>query len=376
MQRDVFGLIYAGEEYPRLGELTSVRNVAALPVAGRYRAIDFVLSNMVNSNIRNIGVLTRRNYQSLMDHLDAGKDWDLSRKRDGLFILPPYDTVENSVVGESAVDSLVGAAAYLRRVPQEYCLFARPSLIYNTTYNEMYKQHIKTGADITIMYTERKPGDDPNTTYYSNLAMELDDNSKVKAARFCTNPAEPGFIGMEAMLIKKDLLRYLLDNAVARNKHNLVQDVILENINRLNIYGFKYDGFVAKLDNIAGYFKTNMNLLNAEAQKDLFFKDSSIYTKTKDGAPAKYGANAVVKNSLIASGCVIEGNVENCVLFRGVYVAPGVTLKNCVVMQDSQIYEKASLNNVILDKNVSIRPGSVLAGSEMYPVIIPKGAIA
>ena len=376
MQRDVFGLIYAGEESPRLGELISKRNVSALPVAGRYRVIDFILSNMVNSNIRNIGIITKRNYQSLMDHLDAGKDWDLSRKKDGLFILPPYDTVENSGVHEGMVDSLAGAGAYLRRVPQEYCLYSSASLVYNFTYNKMFKQHIETGADITILYAERGAGSSRCVSNFSNLMMEMDENKRVRNAHFCTDRDEQGAVGMECILIKKELLRYLLDNAVARNKHNLIQDVILENIHRLRVYGYEYDGYVSKIDNVAGYYKTNMDMLLPDVQKDLFFQSNSIYTKTKDEAPAKYGANAVVHNSLIASGCVIEGTVENSVLFRGVYVAPGVHLKNCVVMQDSQIYEKASLDKVILDKNVSIRPGSVLAGNEMYPVIIPKGAIA
>lgn len=376
MQRDVFGLIYAGEESPRLGELISKRNVSALPVAGRYRVIDFILSNMVNSNIRNIGIITKRNYQSLMDHLDAGKDWDLSRKKDGLFILPPYDTVENNGVHEGMIDSLAGAGAYLRRVPQEYCLYSSASLIYNFTYNDMFKQHIKTGADITILYAERSAGSSRCVSNFSNLLMEMDENKRVRNAHFCTDRDELGAVGMECILIKKELLRYLLDNAVARNKHNLIQDVILENIHRLRVYGYEYDSYVSKIDNVAGYYKTNMDMLLPEVQKDLFFQSNSIYTKTKDEAPAKYGSNAVVHNSLIASGCVIEGTVENSVLFRGVYVAPGVHLKNCVVMQDSQIYEKASLDKVILDKNVSIRPGSVLAGNEMYPVIIPKGAIA
>ena len=376
MQRDVFGLIYAGEENLRLGELINKRNVAALPIAGRYRVLDFVLSNMVNSNIRNIGIITKRNYQSLMDHLDSGKDWDLSRKRDGLFILPPYDTVENSVVHEGMLDSLAGAGAYLRKVPQEYCLYSASSLIYNDTYNEMFEKHIKRNADITILYCKRSAGSSRCVSNFSNLSMEMDENERVRNAHFCTSRDEPGLIGLECMLIKKDLLKYLLDNAVARNKHNLIQDVILENIHRLHVYGYEYTGYVSKIDCVAGYYKANMDMLLPEVQKDLFYQSNSIYTKTKDEAPAKYGSNAAVHNSLIASGCRIEGKVENSVLFRGVYVAPGVTLKNCIIMQDSQIYENASLNKVILDKNVSIRPGSVLAGNEQYPFIIPKGAIA
>lgn len=376
MKRDVFGLIYAGEENLRLGELINKRNVSALPIAGRYRVIDFILSNMVNSSMRNIGIITKRNYQSLMDHLDAGKEWDLSRKQDGLFILPPYDTVENNAVHEGMVDSLVGASAYIRRAPQEYCLYSTSSLVYNTSYNEMFEQHMKKGADITIMYCERSKGSSRCVSNFSNLAMELDDKGRVRNAHYCTNRDEPGLIGMECMLMKKDLLKYLLENAVARNKHDMVQDVILENINRLHVYGYEYTGYVSKIDCVAGYYKTNMDILMPEVQDDLFYRDNSIYTKTKDEAPAKYGDNAQVKNSLIASGCVIEGNVENSVLFRGVYVAPGVTVKNCVVMQDTQVYENANLNKVILDKNVSIRPGSVLAGNELYPLVIPKGAIA
>ena len=374
MRNDVFGLVYAGEENINLRELVNLRSVSALPVGARYRMIDFTLSNMVNSGIRNIGIIPKKNYQSLIDHVGSGKEWDLNRKNDGLFILPPYDTFENTGSYNGLVDTIKGAAAYLRRARQKYCLLTGSYTLYSGTYNEMFEQHIDTGADITILYNEEKKCAESGG-HFKDLRLTLNDDGRVTDMQYKSQKSSEKKVAMDVYLIRKDLLEYLVDDAMAHGKYNLITDVFIKNIKSLKIYGYRHNGYVARLNSTSAYYKTNMDFLRPEVQEDLFSKDRPIHTKVKDGAPAKYGQSAVVKNSLIGSGCIIEGEVENSILFRGVYVGTGAKIKNSIVMQDGRVYENTSLDQVIVDKRVNVRPYSNLKGNESYPLIIPKGAV-
>lgn len=370
MQTNIFGLIYAAEEDDgALRDLVHLRSVSALPVGGRYRMIDFVLSNMVNTGIRNVGIIPRKNYQSLMDHLGSGKEWDLSRKNDGLFILPPYDTYENTGSYHGLIDTIKGASAYVRRANQEYCLISTSKLIYNDTYEKMYKQHIKTGADITVMYNRQSAEKDSNVT-----CMEIDETGRVQNFGKVMGDGQIN-ASMECYLIKKDYLNALVDSAYNRHEYRLIEDVLQNRMDSIKVYGYQHEGYVARYDSIRGYFSNTMDFLKPQVQEDLFGSKNNIYTKVKDGAPAKYTETANVKNSILASGCVIEGELENCVVFRNVKVHKGAKIKNCIILQDSEIFENACLDHVILDKRVSVRPHANLVGHQSYPIVIPKGGI-
>ncbi len=373
MRKNVCGLIYAGEENLNLRELVNKRSVGALPVGSRYRAIDFVLSNMVNSGIRNIGVIPRRNYHSMMDHLGSGKEWDLNRKEDGLIIIPPYDTSENYGSHHGQIDTLQGAAPFLRRAPQKYCLLASTSAIYTDTYNKMFDFHVESGADITLLYTE-ETSSGATLDRFADVRFETDEEGRIINMKTHGTAGANHKMSLGAYLIKKDLLQYLLDDAASRGKYNIDIDIIMSNLDRLKIYAFAHKGYVGHLRSVASYFKTNMDFLKENVQKDLFESGNKVYTKIKDEAPTRYGKDAVVKNSLIGSGCTIEGEVENCIVFRDVTIAKGTVVKDSIIMQSSEIYADSRLTNVILDKKVTVRPSSMLAGSREYPVIIPKGA--
>lgn len=373
MRKEVFGIIYAGEENMNLRELVNKRSVGALPIGGRYRVIDFVLSNMVNSGIRNIGVIPRKNYHSLMDHLGSGKEWDLNRKNDGLFILPPYDSEENQGGYRGMIDTLKGASSYLRGASQKYCLLSGAHTVYNDCYRDMFARHLETGADITMMYNV-EGGDAIGVDRYQDLRMAMDDEGRVTDMKIQSSGSGYDKMSMGIYLIKKDLLQYLVDDAASRGKINLATDLIMNNLGSLKVYGYEHKGYVGRLRSVASYFKLNMDFLKPEVQKDLFYSGKNIYTKIKDEAPTKYGSESVVKNSMIGSGCEIDGTVENCVVFRNVKVAKGTVIKDSVIMQSSEIFSNSKLSNVILDKKVTVRPNSVLAGSREYPVIIPKGA--
>ncbi len=374
MIRDAFGLIYAGEQNINLRELVYLRAVGALPVGGRYRAIDFVLSNMVNTGIRNIGVIAQRSYHSLMDHLGSGKEWDLSRKNDGLFILPPFSSSDNTGSYRGTVDAIKGVMGYVRRTNQQYCVLAGSYTIYNMVYDDMIKQHIESGADITMLYNE-EGADSFRGERFNDVRLNMNESGRVTDIEINSPLADSKNIGMDAYIIRKELLEYLVEDCVSRGKYNFVSDLLISNLNRIKIMGYKHKGYVGRLHCVASYYKMNMDFLNMDIQNDLFYGENPIYTKIKDEVPAKYAQDGKVKNSLVANGCVIEGNVENSVLFRGVYVGKGVNIKNCIVMQNSEIYNNAQLEYAILDKSVNIRQGRRLIGDEGFPVIIRKGAI-
>ncbi len=374
MIKDVFGLIYAGEENHNLRELVLARSVAALPIGGRYRAIDFPLSNMVNSGIRNAGIITHKNYQSLMDHVGSGKEWDLSRKTDGLFILPPFDNAENTGIYRGISDAIKGNLSYIKRASQPFCLLMGVSNIYTTTYNHLLKKHIENKADITMLYNvEKRELDDVGAG--RDLRLYTDEDGWVTEMDHNFKYSNSNKISMDVFLIHKSLLEYLIDSSVAHGHYDFISDAIMKNVRNLRILAIEHKGYVGRLDSINAYYQLNMDMLGDEVQRDLFYTGNPIYTKIKDEAPVKYGDNASVKNSLLANGCVIDGEVEDSMLFRGVRVGKGTKIKGCVIMQECDIDDNCTLEHVIADKNCHLREGRHLAGDTSYPSIIRKGSV-
>lgn len=374
MIRDAFGLIYAGEQNVNLRELVYLRTVGALPVGGRYRAIDFVLSNMVNSGVRNVGVIAHRSYHSLMDHLGSGKEWDLSRKNDGLFILPPFYSSDSNGSYRGLVDALKGVLGYVRRSKQQYCILSGSFTIYNMPYDDMMRFHRETGADITMLYNVEDSIAFKGERF-NDVRLHINDDGRITDVEIDSPHTDSKNIGMDTYIIRKDLLEYLVEDCASHGQYKFVSDLLMNNINRLKIMGYQHDGFVGRLHSVASYYKINLDMLDTEVQKELFYSGNPVYTKIKDEVPAKYSKTAHVRNSLIANGCIIEGEVENSILFRSVRIGRGAKIKNCIIMQDSDVANNADLEFAILDKSVSIRQGRRLVGDREFPVIIRKGAI-
>ena len=374
MLRDTFGLIYAGEQNINLRELVYLRTVGALPVGGRYRAIDFILSNMVNSGIRNIGVIAQRSYHSLMDHLGSGKEWDLSRKEDGLFILPPFSSADNMGTYRGLIDAIKGVMGYITRSKQRYVILSGSYTIYNRVFDDMIQYHIDTGADITMLYNQEE-AEFFQGERFKDVRIHVNDAGRVIDLEINASTSDSSKVGMDTYVMRKDLLEYLVEDCMSRGKYNFVSDLLMNNLERIKIMGYEHKGYVGRLHSVASYYKLNMDFLNTDIQKNLFYNGNQVYTKIKDEVPAKYLKTASVKNSLIANGCIIEGEVENSILFRGVYVGKGTKIKNSIIMQNSEIYNNSDLEYVILDKSVNIRQGRRLIGDEGFPVIIRKGAI-
>jgi len=372
---NLFGIIYTGESNMQLRDLTYSRSTAAVPFGGRYRCIDFMLSAMVNTGITNVGIITQKNYHSLMDHLGSGKEWDLTRKRDGLFILPPFVTKENTGLYKGPVDALRSNLGYIRRSSQRYVVFTGSQTVYNTTYDAMLEQHIKTGADITIMYNEETEDRGIGTDEYEDIRLAIDESGRVTDIEI--NPYRPQskYRSCDCFIMEKTLLEYLVEEAASRANYEWTRDIITPKLGSLKVHGFRYDGYVARLSSLTAYFKHTMALLQPDVRKDMFCAEHPVYTKIKDEVPALYGPNAQIKNSIIADGCVIDGEVENCVLFRGVRVGKGAKISNCILMQAVEVQSHCELDHVILDKGGMVKRGRKLMGHETCPIILRKGTI-
>lgn len=371
MNQEAFGLIFTGESNPLMRDLVLSRAVAAVPFGGRYRCIDFVLSNLVNTGIRNVGLIVQKNYHSLMDHLGTGKEWDLNRKRDGLFLLPPFSTKDNTGVYRGDIDAFHSIMQYVRRSSQKTLIICGSHTVFNTTFDAILKQHKETGADITIMYNE-----DPRffpEEQNRDLRLLLDeDGMTVNGLEW--NPRTPGsdYRSCEINVINKDLFEDLVEEAYSRGMVDFVREVILPRAKDLKVMGWRYDGYVARIDSINTYFMHNMELLNATAAKDLYNMRHPIYTKVKDEIASQYGEHANVKNVLMADGCLIDGAVENSIVFRGVTVERGAVVKNSILMQGVAVRSGAVLDHVILDKNVTVNAGRQLTGYEGIPLVFRK----
>ena len=355
----------------RIPPITDIRANSALPIAGRYRIIDFVLSCMANSGITNIGVATEANYSSLMDHIKSGKPWDLDRKNWGLNILPP--NLEKVSYGsiKGNIDILAGISDFIHRSQQTYVILSLGNSIYNIDFEEVVKNHIESQADVTILYKDMKGMPEREISRFTTL--ELDEENRITDIEVQPYYPKSSMASMDVYVMEKALLESIVDECSARGDRDFVKDALVKKMTGLRIYGCEYTGYTDKIDSLKAYYRNNMNFLNSDIRRELFNPKNPIYTKTKDQSPTKYGSDASVQNSFISDGCVIDGTVINSVLSRGVKVAKGAVIKNSIIMQDSVIEEDVELSHVVFDKEVDITKGRKLIGQESYPLAISKG---
>lgn len=374
MKNDMMGIIFADNPETGMGELTTVRSLAAVPFGGRYRIIDFILSNMVNSSIINVGITTPYNYQSLSDHLGTGKPWDIDRKGNGLFVLPPKETPEAGEI-KGNIDTIIGISHYLNKSSQSYVAVSDCNTICNINFSEVLKFHLENESDITMIYNDVEELNQRELS--SRILIDTDDCSRVTDINVYPMHQKTNKSYMQMFIISKELLLELSGDAFAHNKHHIARDIFLPNLDKLKIMAYKYNGYCRQINNIKAFFDTNLELLQKDVRDELFglSSDMPIYTKVKDTVPTKYGSGAGVSNSFVADGCRIEGTVKNSILFRGVHVGKGAKVENCIVMQNSEVMDNCLLENVIFDKEVVLRSGKKLVGQDTYPMVIGKKTV-
>ncbi len=359
---DTMAVVLTSNNECDLGELTRFRSVAAIPFAGRYRLIDFALSNMVNSGIVKVGVATDYNYQSLLDHLGSGKPWGLARKTNGLTFLPPFQS--SSDTGDDRMKLLLSSLHYLKRSQQRYVIIADSNLVCNMTFNKVLEQHRESGAELTVVYTEAEKD---NGVF---VALDKDGNVTDFVANKDVEGRGNKLVGY--YVFTKDLLVNILERCQMLGKKEFFTDLLGTYFSRGKVASYRFDGYVSQIVDTNSYYKVSMDLMNSEVRKSLFMSDNRILTKVKDKSPTKYLYNAQVSSSMIADGCTIDGKVENCILFRGVTVNKGATVKDCIIMQNSVISENVRLSCCIIDKDCVILNNRELVGQPNFPIVVGK----
>lgn len=367
---NVLGLVFANMHDTTLGDITKNRTMGSVMFGGRYRLIDFPLSNMVNSGISEVGVITKSNYQSLLDHLGSAREWDLARKKGGLYILPPFGNVESTLY-RGRIEALYGAMSFIKHSRAKYVILSDCDVVTNIDYKPIVAAHIESGADITaVAHTGVYSSDDIKTSTVFNVDADKNVTSVL------INPDISGTCttSLNVFVMSMDFLIETVNDAMARGNVSFERNILQEKCRELKIKIYEYDNYFSKLNSPESYFKSNMALLEPENARKLFVPKRSIYTKVSDNAPVKYDLDSKVSNSLVADGCIIEGEVENSVLFRGVKVGKGAKVKNCILMQGTVVGDNAELNYLITDKNVSICENHILTSSPQYPMYVGKGA--
>lgn len=366
----VLGMIFANIHEEALDSLTAMRTMGSVPFCSRYRLIDFPLSNMVNSGITKIGVITNANFQSLMDHVGTGKPWDLSRKNDGLFILPPFN-VGNAAIWSNRIDAFFGNKGFLEESNQTYVVMSDCNNVLSLDYQALFDAHEKTGADITIVGVKAPMPEGIG----SILCFDsVDKDGKITEMSLDRNDGRDIYHSVNIILMKKYLLESLVTTAHSKNEISFQRNIIMANAKNLKIYAYDAtDSFVGTLSSIQAYYDVSMSLLEKKNRQKLFGGNQEIYTKERDDMPSIYGNESMLTNSLAADGCIIEGTVENSIIFKGVKIGKGAVIRNSILMQDTVIGDNAKLNCVIADKDVNIKSGVELSGAPTFPVSLSKG---
>lgn len=371
---EALGIIFPNSYDSLVPELVTERLMASIPFASRYRMCDFMISSMVHCGIDNISILVRKNYHSLMDHLGSGREWDLTRKNGGLNIVPPYAQKQVKVY-EGCIEALESIRGYLKKQTEKYVIMTDSNIAVNFDFNDLLHAHMASGADATIVYRKQeipesllRKSTETVDMYYA-LGINGDHVSKIYV-----NPTEKGEMNfcMNIYVMERELLMRMIDDAYVHGYTNFVRDILDRQIEHLDVRGYCYDGYVAQIYDMKSYFEENMKLLQDENLNALF-SGNQIYTKIRDDNPTRYINGSKAKNVMVADGCVIEGEVENSILFRGVHIGKGAKVKNCVLMQDTVVEAGASVEYVITDKDVMITENKSLTGNDSFQVFVAKG---
>lgn len=356
------GIISGNYGSDDFGPLLVNRSFASLPFGGRYRIVDFPLSNMVNSGLETVGLISPYMYRSLIDHVGTGKAWGLSKKVGGLFILPgvPFGIQSQT---KFLLNDLIQNKPFITREKAENILFCGTNVIMNMDFRPLIEEHEKSGATITLVY-KKLDGDEKKKGLY----FDISDSGRVDSIHYATAGCDNYFL--DCMIARTKYVERFMEWYASMPHFDLLE-IIARNLNNLNVRAYEFGGYTGIIDSAADYMQANMDLLNEDVSDELFGGDNPILTKPQDTAPAYYSKSSKVKQSLVANGCIIDGEVENCIIFRSSVIKKGVKLRNSILMQHCVIGENAEITNAICDKYVTVQKGVRIEGGET-PFIIGK----
>ena len=367
------GIIFSNIHDQELPELTRIRTMASVPIAARYRLIDFQLSSMVNAGIHQIGIICKTNYHSLLKHIGSGKDWDLDRKNDGVTIISPFVEAGNGPLYENRLEAMQNALRYIRGIDESNVILTDCDLLSNVPYEEILQYHEENDADITAVY---KKVNIPTKAGNDSMEFILEEGTNVLKQVAIHNELQSiTNHGLNIFVIKRQTLMDMINDSLIYGYKSFSREVLPMYLNRVKAVAYEFKGYAKGVSSLETYWEANMDLLDPKVRAQIFAPEKPIMTKILDSAPTIYGDDAVTSNSLISDGCVIQGTVENSIISRGVRVDEGAVVRNSIILSDTIIEAGANLNYIIADKNVFVRKGKTIAGCEGYPFFVAPQTI-
>ena len=362
------GIIFSYEKRNNLRELGEIRSAASIPFGGRYRVVDFALSNLVNAGVTDVGVVLNGRYQSMLDHLGTGKVWDLSRKRGGLRVLPPFNYQKDWGVMpfRGKIEALAGVRTYLDTIRQDYVALMDGDLVVNLPLADIFEEHVKSGADVTVVCG--------NDSFATEDGTYFEKNSEGRITEVLYNLHTPrGYRGLEVYILSTQLLKDLVDECAAKDQFSWRKELQTRK-DSLYLRSYIWSGFAAQIRSVQEYYDRSMQLLNPAIRAELFCPERPIRAKGADKSSTYLGPEGKCVNSLVAEGCRIEGTVENSILFPGVVVEAGAVVRNCVLFKETVVRRDAQLSYIIADKDVEVLSNRTLMGHATYPIVLAKGS--
>ena len=364
------GIILAGGNNHRMKELSSKRAIAAMPVAGSYRSIDFSLSNMSNSHVQKVAVLTQYNSRSLNEHLSSSKWWDFGRKQGGLYIFTPIVTAENSYWYRGTADAIYQNLDFLKKCHEPYVIITSGDCVYKMDYNEVLDYHISKKADITVVCRDMGPEEDDVCRFG---IVRMNEDSRIVEFEEKPMVARSNTVSTGIYVIRRRALIEMLEKCAEEARWDFVTDILIRYKNLKRIYGYKMTGYWSNIATVESYYKTNMDFLKEDVRNYMFRSEPKIYSKIDDLPPAKYNTGSVVKNSLVSSGCILNSKVENSVLFKNVFVGKNCVIKNSIILNDVYIGDNTVIENCIVESRDTIRANTTYIGTpDNVKIVIEK----
>ena len=360
------GIILAGGNNSKMRELSRKRAIAAMPVAGNFRCIDFALSNMTNSHIQKVAVLTQYNARSLNEHLNSSKWWDFGRKQGGLFLLTPTLTEDNSWWYRGTADAMYQNIIWLKRSHEPYVVISGGDCIYKMDFNQLLEYHMEKNADITVVCKEV----DPHVDISRFGVIRMNEDSRITEFEEKPMVAQSNTISAGIYVIRRRQLIEMLERCAEEGRNDFVTDILIRYKNMKRIYGYKITDYWANISTAESYYKANMDFLNADIRNYFFKQDPKIYSKIDDLAPAKYNSGADVHGSLISSGCIVNGKVENSLLFKKVFVGKNCVIKNSIILNDVYIGDNTHIENCIVESRGTLNANTYYSGGDGIKIVV------